>query len=116
MDVTAKGRFVRLSPDKARDFARRLQGLSVTAAIDAANFSDRKVARMLGKILKSAVANAENNAKLSADDLKVKTAVIEEGPRMKRFWPRARGGVRPVRRRMAHITVVLSDGRETEEE
>lgn len=111
MDVIAQTRFVRLSPLKARDLARRIQGRPVAEALDITGFSDRKAGRLLGKTLKSAIANAENNAKLSVDDLKVKKAVVDEGPKIKRHWPRARGGVRPVRRRMAHLTVVLSDGK-----
>ena len=111
MDVKAVTRFARLSPSKARDLARRIQGLPVAEALSLTGFSDRKAGRLLGKTLRSALANAENNAKLSADDLMVKSAVVDEGPRMKRHWPRARGGVRPVRRRMAHLTVVLGKGR-----
>ncbi len=114
MDVMAKGRFVRMSPSKGRDFARRLQGLPAAQALDVAHASERKAARLLAKVLKSAVANAKNNAHLATDDLVVKVAVIEDGPRMKRFWPRARGGVSPVKRRLSHIRIVLSDGRETE--
>ena len=60
------------------------------------------------------MANAEKNANLSVDDLRVKSAVVEEGPRFRRFWARARGGVRPVRRKMCHLRVVLTDGRESE--
>ena len=115
MDVTAKGKFERMSPSKGRDFARRLQGLPVEQALALAEMSERKAARLLAKVLKSAVANAKNNNQLAPSDLIVKTAVIEDGPRMKRYWPRARGGVSPIKRRLSHIRVVLSDGREKEE-
>ena len=55
------------------------------------------------------MANAENNAKLSAEDLRVKEALVDEGPALKRYWPRARGMVSPIRRRMSHVTIVLTD-------
>ena len=103
MDVKAISRFVKLSPQKARDLAVRIKGLPVSEAMKIVNFNNRKAARLIGKTLESAVANATNNSKLNADVLVVKTAVVEEGPRIKRFWSRARGGVSPVRRRLCHI-------------
>lgn len=115
MDITAKSKFVRLSPRKARDFARRVQGLSAGDALKITEFGTRKAARLIGKTLKSAIANAENNANLSVEELTVKTAVVEEGPRMKRYWPRARGGVSRIKKRMSHIRVVLTDGKQSEQ-
>jgi large subunit ribosomal protein L22 len=115
MDVTASAKFVRLSPSKGRDLARKLNGLPVAEALRLTEFSPRKAATFLGKTIKSAIANAENNANLAVDELKVKSATIEEGPRMRRFWPRARGGVSPVRKRMCHVRIVLTDGKEASE-
>jgi large subunit ribosomal protein L22 len=109
MEVKAVTKYVRMSPRKARDMARAIQGLPVAQALKIAQFSERKVAEQLEKTLRSAVANAENNAKLSADDLKVKQATIGEGPAMKRFWARSRGMVSRIRKRTSHITVVLTD-------
>jgi large subunit ribosomal protein L22 len=114
MEVKAVTRFARLSPTKARDLARKMQGLPVADALKVTDFSARKAAALLGKTLKSAIANAENNAKLAVDELTVKEAVVEEGPRMKRFWSRARGSIRPVVKRMCHIKIVLTDGQETD--
>ena len=111
MEVKAVTKYVRLSPRKARDMARAIQGLPVADAIKTVEFSERKAARQLEKTIRSAVANAENNAKLSADDLKVKEATIGEGPAMKRFWARSRGMVSKIRKRTSHITIVLSDGK-----
>jgi len=111
MDVTATTRFVRISPSKARDLARELRGLPVAEALKIAEFSPRKAAPLIGKTLKSAIANAENNAELSVDDLRVKEAIVNEGPRMRRHWARARGGVSPVIKRMSHIRIVLTDGK-----
>lgn len=111
MEVKAVTKYVRLSPRKARDMARAIQGLPVAEAIKKVEFSERKAARQLEKTIRSAVANAENNVKLSADDLKVKEATIGEGPAMKRFWARSRGMVSRIRKRTSHITIVLSDGK-----
>lgn len=116
MDVTATAKFVRLSPGKARDLARQVQGLPVADALKITDFSPRKAAYYIGKTLKSAIANAEDKAKLPPDELLVKEAVIEDGPRMKRYWPRARGAASPIRRRMCHIRVVLTDGKSDGEE
>jgi large subunit ribosomal protein L22 len=115
MDVTAKTKFVRISPSKVRDLAKRMQGLPVAKALQTVQFSERKGALYLGKTLKSAIANAENNAKLDVETLKVKEAVVGEGPRMKRHWPRARGMVSPISKRLCHIRVVLTDGKQNEE-
>lgn len=109
MEVKAVTKYVRMSPRKARDMARAIQGLPVAEALKIVQFSERKAADQLGKTIRSAVANAENNAKLSADDLKVKQATIGEGPAMKRYWARSRGMVSRIRKRTSHITVVLTD-------
>jgi large subunit ribosomal protein L22 len=109
MEVRAVSKYVRLSPRKARDMARALQGLPVAEALKIAEFSERKAATLIGKTIRSAIANAENNAKLAADELRVKEAIIGEGPALKRFWPRARGMVSRIRKRTSHITIVLTD-------
>lgn len=112
MDVTAVTKFTRLSPTKARDLARRIQGLPVAEALKVVEFSERKGAAVIGKTLKSAVANAENNADLSADDLVVKQATVDRGPTYSRYWSRARGMVRPISRKSSHVRVTLTDGQE----
>jgi large subunit ribosomal protein L22 len=109
MEVQAISRRVRMSPTKARDFARLIKGKSVTEALRATTISERKAAFQIGKTLKSAIANAESNADLAVDDLRVKEAVIDEGQRMKRYWPRARGMVRHIVKKTCHIKIVLTD-------
>jgi large subunit ribosomal protein L22 len=109
MEIKATTRYVRLSPSKARDLARALRGLSVADALKIEEFSERKAAFHIAKTLKSAIANAENNAKASADALYVREAVVQQGPMLKRFWPRSRGMVSPVLRRMSHIKITLTD-------
>jgi large subunit ribosomal protein L22 len=109
MEIKASIKFVRMSPYKARDLARALRGLTVEAALQLVQLSERKAARQLEKALESAIANAENNAKLSAETLFIREAVIEQGPTIKRYWPRSRGMVSPIRRRMSHVRVTLTD-------
>jgi len=112
MEVRAKSRFVKLSPQKARDLVSKMRGLHVSEAFKVVNFNNRKAARLIARTLKSAVANAVNNMHMNADSLFVKSAIVEEGPRFKRYWSRARGGVSPIRRRLCHINIVLTDGKE----
>jgi len=105
--IQAVAKYVKIAPSKAMPFARLLKGVTVENALKITQFSDKKAAFLIGKALKSALANAENNAKLSADDFRVESVVIEPGPTMKRFWARSRGMVRPVHKRTSHIRVVL---------
>ena len=109
MDVIAVTKHVRMSASKAHDLARAIQGRSVADALKVTEFSDRKAGFQIGKTLKSAIANAENNASLSVDNLYVRTAVVEQGPSIKRWWPRARGSASPILKRTSHIRIVLTD-------
>lgn len=109
MEIKATYRYARISPLKARDVAREVTGLPVSAALNVLNFTTKKAAFLIGKTLKSAIANAENNHDLSADDLIVKTAMVGDGPTFKRWKPRARGGAAPIRKRTSHIHVILTD-------
>jgi len=112
MDVKATAKYVRLSPSKARDLVGKMRGLPVADALRVVDFNERKGALHIGKVLRSAIANAEHNAKLSVADLQVKEAVIDEGPRLRRYWARARGGASPIQRKTCHISIVLTDGEE----
>lgn len=109
MEIKATTRYVRISPSKVRDLARAMTGLSVSDALRVVEFSERKGAILLTKTLKSAIANAENNSKLSAEKLFVTHAVVEQGPVLKRHWPRSRGMVSPVLKRTSHIKITLTD-------
>lgn len=109
MEVRATLRYVRVSPTRVRALARRVTGLPVDEALRVAQVGPGKAPFLVTKVLKSAIANAKNNAKLEGDHLKVKAAVVDEGPRMKRHWPRARGSASPILRRMSHIKIVLTD-------
>jgi len=109
MEIQSISKNVRLSPSKVRDMARRLRGMPVGKALQMTAASERKAGFYLGKTLKSAIANAENNADLEVESLRVKEALVDAGPRMKRFWPRARGMVSRIEKKMCHVKIVLTD-------
>jgi large subunit ribosomal protein L22 len=92
-----------------REVTRAIQGLPVSAALDLVAFSPKKAAHLIAKTLKSAVANAENNANLRVDGLVVKEATVGEGPTMKRMMARARGSGSQILKRSSHIRIILTD-------
>jgi len=110
MEVQALTRYARMSPKKVREVVRTIQGRKANDAVDLLTLIPRKSARLIVKTLKSAIANAENNNNLSADNLVVKSALVENGPVLKRFKAGARGTAMPRRKKMSHILIVLSDG------
>jgi large subunit ribosomal protein L22 len=109
MEVRSIYKYARISPFKVREVTREIQGLPVSAALDILSFTPKKAAFLIGKTLKSAVANAENNANLKVDGLVVKEAIVGEGPTLKRMMPRARGSGSRILKRTSHIRIVLSD-------
>ena len=109
MEVRSTYKYARISPFKAREVTREIQGLPVSAALDLLAFTPKKAAFLIGKTLKSAIANAENNANLKPDGLVVKEAVVGEGPTLKRIMARARGSASGILKRSSHIRIVLSD-------
>ena len=109
MNVKSTYKYARISPFKAREVAREIQGLPVSVALDILTFTQRKAARLIGKTMKAAIADAENNFELDLETLTVKEAVIGDGPTFKRFKPRARGSAAPIRKRTSHIYVTLTD-------
>jgi large subunit ribosomal protein L22 len=109
MQVRSTYKYARISASKAREVARILQGLPVSAALDIVAFSPKKAAGLFQKTLKSAIANAENNNDLRVDSLVVKEATVGEGPTLKRFQPKARGSAGPIRKRTSHLNIILTD-------
>src|SRR5437667_1214295 len=109
MEVRSIYKYARISPFKEREVTREIQGLPVSAALDLLAFTPKKAAFLIGKTLKSAIANAENNANLKPDGLVVKEAVVGEGPTLKRIMARARGSASRIQKRTSHIRIVLSD-------
>ncbi len=109
MEVAAKLRYARISPQKCRLVADQVRGLPVDKALDTLKYSNKKAAAMVRKVLESAVANAEHNEGLDIDELKVSTICIDEGPTMKRFSARAKGRANQILKRTCHITVKVSE-------
>ncbi len=109
MEVRSIYRHAKISPFKAREVTREIQGLPVSAALDIVAYSSKKAAFLVNKTLKSAIANAENNANLKVDGLVVKEAVVGEGPTNKRMMARARGSGSRILKRTSHIRIVLTD-------
>jgi large subunit ribosomal protein L22 len=109
MNVRAHARFVRHSPSKVRQVLNLIRGHHVPEARAALDFSGRRAADPVRKALESALATAEHNFALDAEELIVAEAYADEGPTLKRFRPRARGRATQILKRTSHITVVVSD-------
>ena len=108
MKVQSLSRYVKISPLKMRSLARNLKGMLADDALQTLKWIPSKSARLLAKTLKSAMANAENNFNLETHRLVLTEATIDEGPRMRRFQPVARGSAHPIRKRTSHIRIVLT--------
>ena len=113
METRAYLKGTRLSPQKAALVADQIRGKKVDEALDFLIFNKQKGSAIIKKLLESAIANAENNNSLDIDELKVKNILIDEGPTGKRYMPRARGRVNQILKRSSHITVIVSDGKES---
>ena len=109
--VKAQARYVRTSARKARLVLEHIRGKSAVEARDILSFHTRAAARDAGKVLASAIANAENNNGHDVEDLVVAAAYADEGPTLKRWRPRARGRVNRIEKRTCHITITLGRGR-----
>ena len=116
MEVRSIHRYARISAFKAREVTREIQGLPVSAALDVLAFTPKKAAILVNQTLKSAIANAENNANLKADGLIVKEAVVGEGPTFKRMKTRARGSGSQILKRTSHIRIILTDEKPEKEQ
>ena len=106
--MLAKLRFVRISPQKARLVADLIRGKRVGQALQILEFSDKKAAQMLKKVLESAIANAEHNAGADVDELRIAAVTVDEGPTQKRFHARAKGRGARILKRSSHITVQVA--------
>jgi large subunit ribosomal protein L22 len=111
--VSATAKYVRLSPRKARQVVDLIRGKSVGDAKAILMLTPRGAAPIVQKVLASAVANAENNNDMAAEDLYVANAYVNEGPTLKRFKPRAMGRATRIRKRTSHITVAVDERRES---
>jgi len=115
MPVQAQLRFVRIQPTKVRLAARLISGKPVQEALAILSLLPNRAARLLHKVVTSAVANATNNNELDADDLYVHTVTADQGPSYGRLKPRARGRADVIRRQTTHVRVVLAERSERSE-
>ncbi|MDH5301202.1 MAG: 50S ribosomal protein L22 [Gammaproteobacteria bacterium] len=109
MQVNAKLRFARISPQKARLVADQVRGKPVEKALQLLTFSDKKAAHVIRKVVESAIANAEHNDGADIDELKIASIMVDEGPAYKRIQPRAKGRANRILKRTSHITVTVAD-------
>jgi len=112
MEVKAQAKYIRQSPYKVRRVLDLVRGLPVGDAQAILTHANRRAAEPVAKVLKSAVANAEHNHALDADELFIIKAFADEGPTLKRFRPRARGRATRVNKRTSHITIVVGENEE----
>src|SRR3990167_3899254 len=111
MQATAILKYVRVSAQKGRLVADQLRALPVARALELLQFSPKKAAGHLRKVLESAIANAEHNEGADVDELKVATVQVDGGPTLKRFHARAKGRGARILKRTSHITVTVSDAK-----
>jgi len=109
MEVRAHLRFLRISPRKVRLVIGLVRGMPVEQAVDQLTVLPKRASLPVLKLLNSAIANAEHNFKLERKDLRIKSIVANEGPKLKRFQPRAFGRAAEILKRMTHVTIVLED-------
>ncbi len=114
MDIKAEHRYAKISAFKVREVTREIQGLPAEQALEIVRLIPKKAAQLIGKVLATAIANAENNNNtenktLRAANLVIKQAIAGEGPTMKRMHTRARGGGARINKRSAHIKIILTE-------
>ena len=110
MEVAARLKGAQISAQKARLVADQVRGMPVEEALSLLEFSPKKAAHIVKKLLDSAIANAENNEGADVDELKVSSIFVDEGMTMKRLRPRAKGRADRILKRSCHITVKVADG------
>ncbi|MCX8109626.1 MAG: 50S ribosomal protein L22 [Syntrophorhabdaceae bacterium] len=109
MEIIAKTRMIRISPTKVRIVGELIKKKNVNEALGMLSFMPQKASFILKKLLNSAIANAKQNKYIDVDNLYVKNVMVDAGPTMKRFLPRAMGRATKIRKRMSHITMVLDE-------
>ena len=109
MEAKAVARYVRISPQKARLVVDLIRGRKVEEAKQTLDFTRKKAAESVGKLLKSAVANASQNPNIDENILYVKKVYVDQGPALKRWRARAQGRAASIKKRMSHITIVLDE-------
>ncbi len=105
----AKAKYLRISPRKAREVVDIIRGKGVNEALAILEFTPKKAAYLVKKVLSSAIANAENNHEMNVDNLYISRAVVDQGPTRKWYRATARGRAARIRKRSSHITIVLKE-------
>lgn len=111
MEVKAILRYARITPRKMRLVANLAKGLRVEKAHYQLEFSQKKGGKLLSTLLDSAIANAKEKGGIDVDNLYVKNVVVDDGPMLKRFMPRAMGRATKIQKKMSHVTLVLDEAR-----
>ncbi len=109
METRAVAKFVRISPRKIRLVMDQVRGRQVGEALNMLSFAPQRGARILKKLVNSAIANAEQNTNVDVDSLYIMRVYADEGPTLKRWRPRAQGRATSIRKRTSHLTVVLNE-------
>ena len=111
-EVRAVARYVRIAPRKARAVVDLIRNKPVDKALEILQFTKRAAAYDVSKVLRSAIANAENNNGLRGENLVIKACYVDEGPTLKRIRPRAKGSASRINKRTSHITVIVAPRKE----
>lgn len=114
MQARAEAKYVRISPRKVNYICKEIRGKQVHEALTILKFTPKKGARILEDVLLSAIANAENNLSLDAEDLIVDNCWANDGPTMKRWRPKAKGAAYPILKRTSHVGVIVKEKEEEE--
>jgi large subunit ribosomal protein L22 len=110
MEARATGKYMRISPQKVRRIVGSVKGQPVEAGLNKLKFMPQKASGVVEKILRSAVANADDQGNMDVDALVIKNVIVNEGPMLKRFRARARGRATRILKRTSHITVIVAEG------
>ena len=113
MEVRAVSKYVRISPQKVRKVVDDIKGKPVESGLQKLKFMPQKAANILEKIIRSAVANADQNADIDIDMLVIRNITADQGPSLKRWKARARGRGTRILKRTSHITVILAEENST---
>ncbi len=109
MGVKSVGRYLPISPRKCRRMIEMIKGKDASKALLILQFSPKRTAKIIYKVLKSAIANAENNHNKNVDELYIHKAFVDEGPTLKRFMARAMGRAARINKRTSHITIEVEE-------
>ena len=109
MEAKAVAKYIRIAPRKVRVVMNLIRGKSIAEAFAILKFTPKAGADVIEKVLRSAVANAENNFDMNVDELYVSSAYVDQGPTLKRIHPRSRGQAFSIFKRTSHVTVVVSE-------